>query len=210
MAIKPGYLLIAAGGGVFLYSGFKGKRVTAAMRNLISGQNPETLTNAYPIVTVPAAYGSGGSVPATPVAGVVGQGIAVDAEQYKGAGYVWGGAPAKGIGNWDCSSFANWVIGHDMGLAIPLTKAGAYTGATHGPPTGVWLLWTGAFNINRKDAAAGDLAVWQTHMGICINNSSMISALNPKLGTQITTIEGGAPVAEKLFIRRLKAVTPGG
>jgi cell wall-associated NlpC family hydrolase len=210
MPVKSSYLLFGAGGAVLLWSGFKGKKVTSAVRDLISGRNPEAQPLAYPIVTSSAAYAYGGGVAASPVGSVVGKGIAVDAEQYKGAGYVWGGAPARGIGNRDCSSFANWVIGHDMGLAIPLYKAGTYTGNSHGPPTGVWLLWTGAFNIARRDAAAGDLAVWQTHMGIVIDNNHMISALDSQLGTQITTIEGGAPTAEKLFIRRLKAVTPGG
>ena len=212
MPVKSSYLLVAGGGAVFLWSGFKGKKVSLAMRDLISGKNPETELEANPILTSPTAYGYGGAaVPASPSATVEGQGLATDAEQYKGAGYVWGGAPAKGVGNWDCSSFMNWVIGHDMGLAIPLYKAGTYSGSSHGPATGVWLVWTGAFNINRNDAAPGDLCVWQTHMGMCVDaGQHMISALDPSLGTQITTINGGAPPAEKLFVRRLKAVTPGG
>src|SRR5215471_1967736 len=209
MPLKPAYLLMAGGGALVLWSGFKGKRLTEAFRNLIAGHNPQNQALAYPITTSPSAYAYGSGVSANPQGTVVGIGIATDAEQYAGAGYVWGGAPAKGIGNWDCSSFANWVIGHDMGLAIPLTKAGQYTGQSHGPTTGVWLVWTGAFTINHKDAAPGDLAVWQTHMGIIIDGGQhMISALNPNLGTKVTTIAGGAPVAEKLFVRRLKAVTP--
>jgi peptidoglycan DL-endopeptidase CwlO len=192
-----------------LWSGFKGKKVTGAFRDLISGKNPQAETLAYPISTASSAFGYGSNVGVSASATGTGFGSAIanDALQYKGAGYVWGGSPAKGVGNWDCSSFSNWVIGHDMRLAIPLYAAGSYTGSSHGAPTGVWLVWTGAFTINRKDAAPGDVCVWQTHMGICIDNGQhMISALNPSLGTQVTTIDGGAPGGELLFMRRLKAV----
>jgi hypothetical protein len=42
-------------------------------------------------------------------------------------------------------------------------------------------------------------------MGICIDNGQhMISALDPRIGTQVTTIDGGAPPAEMLFVRRMK------
>jgi len=205
MPVKASYLLMAGGGALVLWSGFRGKKLTTGFRDLIAGKNPSLETLAYPISGADTAVGASGR------ATVVGVGIATDAEQYNGAGYVWGGAPARGIGNWDCSSFSNWVIGHDMGLAIPLYRAGSYSGQSHGPTTGVWLVWTGAFTIHRKDAAPGDLAVWQTHMGIIIDNGQhMISALNNRIGTGITTIDGGAPGGEVLFVRRLKAVTPGG
>lgn len=136
-----------------------------------------------------------------------GQQIATDALAYQGAGYSLGGAPANGIGDWDCSSFANWVIGHDLGLAIPLYSAGDYTGQSHGPTTLMWLAWTGCVNVSRSEVGAGDLCVWQTHMGIAISDSRMISAQNASNGTQVSGIDGFIS-GELLVCRRLKATLP--
>jgi len=131
--------------------------------------------------------------------------------QYKGASYVWGGAPANGIGNWDCSSFCNWVIGHDMDMAIPGNPAGTYTGQSHGAVTGQWLIWGGCTTVGHSGSAAvaGDLCVWQTHMGIAIGGGQMISAQTPGPDqTLVSAIDGFIP--ELLFIRRLNAVVQPG
>jgi cell wall-associated NlpC family hydrolase len=123
-----------------------------------------------------------------------------------GAGYRWGGAPAVGTGNWDCSSFVNWVVGHDCGMAIPGYAAGSYGGAEHGPATLSWLAWSGCTTIGHSGSAAqpGDLAVWQTHMGICTGPNTMISAQDPQNGTRISAIDGFIS-GELLYIRRLAA-----
>lgn len=211
MPIKGGYLLAAGGGIVLLYAGIKGKGAPQVLRSVISGQDPQATLTAYPIETSPQAYTTDSAVPAHGTTGAAGQQIADTARLGISGAYVWGGAPGWGKGHWDCSSFCNAVIGRDLGLAIPLFKAGTYHGQSHGPNTVVWLAWTGAFTINRRDAAPGDLAIWQTHMGIIVDNGDhMVSALNSNLGTKETTIKGGAPFMEKLFVRRLKAVTPGG
>jgi len=43
-------------------------------------------------------------------------------------------------------------------------------------------------------------------MGIIVDNGQhMVSALDQQDGTKQTTISGGAPFGEKLFVRRLKA-----
>src|SRR5215831_13559536 len=212
MPVKGGYLLAAGGGAILLWSGFKGKKWSAVLRNIISGRSPQSTITSYPIGTAPAAFTTpndltgGVGVAAHQHATQTGENIAGDAQQYIGAGYVWGGAPGSGQGHWDCSSFANAVIGRDLGMAIPLYKAGAYHGQSHGPTTVVWLTWSGAFTIKRQDASPGDLAIWQTHMGIIIDNGQhMVSALDQQDGTKQTTISGGAPFGEKLFVRRLKA-----
>jgi cell wall-associated NlpC family hydrolase len=206
MPIKGGYLLAAGGGAILLWSGLRGKSWSAVLRSVVTGKDPRTTLTAYSIQTSPAAYSAGtGSTGTTTGAGSAsGDQIAIDAEQYKGAGYVWGGAPGSGSGHWDCSSFANAVIGRDLGLAIPMYKAGTYHGQAHGPTTVVWLVWTGAITVPRNQARAGDIAVWQTHMGIFIDSQHMISALNSSLGTQVTTVSGGAPFGELLRVRRLK------
>jgi cell wall-associated NlpC family hydrolase len=214
MPVKSGYLVLAAGGGLLLWSGVKGKNWSQALRAIVSGKNPQTATlTAYPITTAQAAFSGGsgsGAVNASANATSTGISIATDAQRYVGTGYVWGGAPGDGQGHWDCSSFCNAVIGRDLQLAIPTYKSGAYWGQAHGPTTLVWLVWTGCFTIPRQDATAGDLAVWQTHMGIFIDNQHIISALDAQLGVRITTVSGAAPVGEVLRVRRLKAVTARG
>jgi len=209
MAIKPVTLGILGAGIIMAWAGVSNLSPITVVKNLLTGQNPATNAgNDAGINTsqYTSNAGSNSPVSASGSNGPLGQAIANDALQYQGAGYVWAGTPASGIGNWDCSSFCNWVIGHDESLAIPLYKAGKYTGTSHGPATGVWLVWTGAVTIDTKDAAAGDLAVWETHMGIVINNTEMISALDPSSGTQVTTFANGAPFGEVMVIRRLKVV----
>jgi peptidoglycan DL-endopeptidase CwlO len=207
MPIKGGYLLAAGGGAILLWSGFKGKKWSETLRNLISGKNPSITTTAYPITSAPAAFTTQDSTGVAAHASVTATSsdIANDAQRYIGSGYVWGGAPGNGAGHWDCSSFVNAVIGRDLGLAIPMYKAGAYHGQSHGPTTVVWLAWTGCFTIKKQDMAPGDLAVWQTHMGIITGPNRMVSAQDQQLGTRETTISGGAPFGEILFVRRLKS-----
>lgn len=209
MPIKGGYLIAAGGGAILLWSGLKGKSWSGALRDVVAGKDPRTALTAFPIKSSSAAFsggsGSSGGSGVGQSASAKAAAVASDAMQYKGAGYVWGGAPGSGAGHWDCSSFANAVIGRDLGYAIPLYKPGAYHGQSHGPTTLTWLVWSGAQTISRSQAQAGDLAVWQTHMGIFIDNGQhMISALGTNLGTQVTTIANGSPALEVLMVRRLK------
>jgi cell wall-associated NlpC family hydrolase len=208
--VKAAYLLAAGGGAVILYAGFKGKKWTSALRDITTGKNPGTDTTAYPISTAQAAYSvtaGGSSVAASPALTQTGEAISSDAMQYEGAGYTWGGVPGATGRTWDCSSFCNAVIGRDLHLAIPLYAAGTYHGQSHGPTTLVWLVWTGAFNINRSDVAPGDLIVWQSHMGIAVSNDEYISAYDTQKGTTVMPIKGGGPFGEVAVPRRLKAVT---
>jgi resuscitation-promoting factor RpfB len=71
MAIKPGYLLLAGGGAVVLWSGVKGHRWTTTLRDLVSGQKPTG--NELAITTSPSAYGYGtGVAPSASQTGVGG------------------------------------------------------------------------------------------------------------------------------------------
>lgn len=132
--------------------------------------------------------------------------IANDALRYNGAGYVYGGSPANGIGRWDCSSFVSWVMGHDLKMSIPMYPNGTYTGTAHGPVASQYLVWTGASTISRSSASAGDLACWLTHIGIVTGPNQMISALNERLGTIVSGIEGAGPAGEPMVIRRVSGV----
>lgn len=209
-----GFALGAIGaGGLFLYAGITGKDIPAAIRAIVSGKSPATAPVKNPITGITA-------IPDNPSGGTAtGQQIAVDALAYQGHPYCYGGSQAASTGGcpagqWDCSSFVNWVIGHDLGLAIPGYPPGAYDGTTHGPNTLMWLAWNGVTHIPRSEAGAGDIFCWQTHMGIATSNDSMISAQTPQSGTEVATgnISSFIP-GEILFVLRLKATLgpgPGG
>lgn len=213
MPVKGVYLAGAGIGSVMLYAGFKGKKWTDVTHALVGGENPSNVGQSYGITTSPAAFeptqtaSYGGSFGGIGGGTATGQQIAEDALLYKGAGYVWAGAPGGGHaeGHWDCSSFANAVIGRDLHMAIPMYGAGKYNGQAHGPNTIIWLAWPGAKRVPLHEASAGDLAIWQTHMGIVVDNLHMISALNSQIGTQVTTINGGAPPGEIVTIKQLVA-----
>jgi cell wall-associated NlpC family hydrolase len=197
-------LAAVAAGGLFLYSGITGKGVLAGVQAAVQGQAPSTVAQTNPIVQS-ADAGAPGAV-SGPTPSGSSPAAAQDALSYVGKmRYVWGGAPSSG--GVDCSSFANMVIGRDLKRAIPLYKAGSYDGSNHGPPTTVWLAWPGAVTVghNASQAIAGDICVWQTHMGIAIGGGKMVSARspssNPNIG--IDSIAGDVP-GEVLFVRRLK------
>lgn len=196
--IAVGAILV---GGLLVYSGVTGRGVLKTTQAVIQGTAPSTVAQDNPItVTNPPVTGTAAG------GGVVDGSIASIAESYIGADYVFGGAPAKGVGNWDCSSFVNWVVGVKAGRAIPRYAAGKYTGSTHGPVTTEWLVWTGAVFVshNPADAQPGDLCCWQTHMGIAIGGGEMVSARtekdNPPTGKGAIHLAG-----ELLYVRRLKA-----
>lgn len=207
MPVNGVYLAAAGLGGVILYAGFKGKKWTDVTHGVLSGKNPAGIGTSNPIVTSPVAYQQGsygyGGYAVGGGGTVAGSAIAEDALKYQGAGYVWAGTPGSGEGHWDCSSFCNAVIGRDLGMAIPMYGAGKYHGQAHGPNTVIWLAWPGCRKVSSP--APGILAIWQTHMGICIGGNKMISALDGRDGTKVTTIQGGAPSGEILVLKQLKA-----
>jgi len=210
MAVPGVALALVAAGGVLVYSGVENTSVAGVLRSLSKGKAPQP--GPFPA--------GGGGTPGVAQAGTeptgpgsaTGAAIAQDALQYKGAGYVWAGAPAQGIGHWDCSSFVNWVCGHDLGLAIPEFPAGTYDGSSHGPSSFTWAAWTGCVTVGNDaaQAQAGDLCIWMNavgHIGIAIGGGQMISALDPSDGTQVTPISGTA--SGVFLVRRIKAtITP--
>lgn len=142
--------------------------------------------------------------PAQSAGGVLagGPALAADALQYKGAGYVFGGA-ADRVGNWDCSSFVSYCMGHDLGHALP---GGGHYGDkgypphAHGPTTANYLLFGTA--ITRAQARAGDLVVSSEHMGIVISPTQYVSARTPAKGVGVDNLSdpfpGGSPVFRRV------------
>ncbi len=147
-----------------------------------------------------AAQESAGATP-----GSIGTGSDLSANLQSYAGkvkYVWGGAnPATG---WDCSGAVNYCACHNLRLDIPGIKGGQFTGKTHGPTTVEWITWTGCKTISRSEIQAGDLCVWQSHIGVAISNSEYVSAVDPAEGTKVGPIDGGGPSGETLVPRRIK------
>jgi cell wall-associated NlpC family hydrolase len=192
--------LIAAG-GVLVWSGVENEPVTAIFRGLARGKPPAKgppETYATPAAASDQQLDSGNTIGAT----ATGSAIANDAMQYNGHCYLYGGAPGpQGTSCWDCSSFVNWVLGHDLGYTLPGGLKG-YDGATHGPNTLLYLVW--GSSVSRKNVAAGDLCVWQTHMGIAISNTQLISAQDPAAGTGVASIDGTTEsLGQVLFCRRI-------
>jgi cell wall-associated NlpC family hydrolase len=135
--------------------------------------------------------------------------IAADAQKYVGEGYVWGGNAAQ-PGQWDCSSFVSYVLGHDLGLTLPGGRWGdpGFPPNSHGPTTGSYLLYGGP--INRGSVQAGDLVVWSSHIGIAISNSQIISARDPQEGTGVSGIDATTTsLGESVSFRRINASSGG-
>lgn len=195
-------------GFVLAWSGIRNRTLTDTARSLLQGKNPAAVPGAPPALGV----SSGGSAAVTTSAsgelsGASDSEIASTALQYQGHLYDFGGAPGPdGLGPWDCSSFSNFVIGVRLKMAIPGYSPGQYTGSVHGPTTLSYLAWTGCTTVGHDPSAAqaGDLAVWQTHMGICTGDGNMISAQGPNgtPSTVVSRIEG--PAGEFLTIRRIR------
>jgi hypothetical protein len=155
--------------------------------------------------TAPATGGTGGGGNAA---------IAADAQKYVGHTYVLGG-PSNPTSGWDCSSFASYVLGHDLGYQIP---GGAWAtatanGAIHGPVAADYKTWAGATTVAAPVAPApGMLLCWDTHVGfIASDGKSMISAYDTADGTTIHPDYGTAgPTGEALVIRQVNAAQSSG
>ena len=202
MAIPGLPVAFIAGGALLAWSGIYNQTLTSALGSLLKGNAPTPGPQVQ--ISVPTS----GSVTTTNSA------VANDALKYVGNKYVWGGAPGTTVGvdgGTDCSGFVNMVVGRDLKQAIPGYGAGAFNGSAHGPSTVSWLAWGGVSGIQQSELQAGDLVVWETHMGIALGNGQMISALDTNDGVKVTTIAGGSPTGEVLFCKRLtglSGVTP--
>jgi cell wall-associated NlpC family hydrolase len=201
-----GIALASVGAGVlFLWSGVSNQKVSVALQDLIKGTKPP----AGPLQSFGfGVAGGSSSASSTPIT-ATGSTIADDALKYRGHTYKYGGAPGtSGTAPWDCSSFCNWVLGHDLGMTLPGASSPGYSGASHGPATGGYMLWSRAQTVGRTGAssAAGDIVVWPTHMGIAIGGGQMVSATGPDgtPSTVVGNIDQGGPGGEgRPFIRRI-------
>jgi cell wall-associated NlpC family hydrolase len=149
---------------------------------------------------------------------VTGDQVAAAALRYQGAGYIYGG-PAARPGDWDCSSFVSYVLGHDLGLALPGGKFGApgFPPNAHGPVVEDYAKWNGAVTVGAP--ARGDLVCYvgagvNGHIGFAIGPNSdgvpeMVSALDSRDGTKVTPIQGEGPPGAPIVYRRILGVAAG-
>jgi cell wall-associated NlpC family hydrolase len=217
-------LLLIGLGGYLMWFGVKYWRGSGPavwpsypIKSVLQGRGLPAPEPAPPVSATLAAYESAvaqnipaAGTPGGPPGGSIGgSSVATDALRYAGHCYVFGGAARKGSGCWDCSSFVNWVVGHDLRLAIPGVPAGGYDGSSHGPVVAQWLTTSLCKSVTKYQP--GDLVIWgpNAHMGIVTSPGQMISALNPALGTRITPI-AAAHTGLPVFRRLVAAQSTGG
>src|SRR5262249_43731150 len=110
MGISVGAVALAGAGAVTVWAAMKGVGLASGVRTVLAGH--ALPAGEDPTITVDGSPSLSGGVegPASDVAAA--------AIRYVGAGHAYqygGGNPA----GWDCSGFTNWVLCHDLGLAIP-------------------------------------------------------------------------------------------
>jgi cell wall-associated NlpC family hydrolase len=165
----------------------------AALQGIVSG--------AKTAASSPGALNGPTGPAATSQAGGGGERIAAQALKYIGAGYQFGG-PADRVGNWDCSSFVSFVLGHDLGYPLPGGKWGdpGMPPHAHGPATGQYMLY--GKPVAASQVQKGDLVVSSEHMGIVVTTGSYMSAKTPVLGTGLGLYDkdfpGGTPVFRRV------------
>lgn len=197
-------------GGLFVYFGINNIPFLEGLREFLRGEppKPRPVTPAplppelNPLVSAIVRGGLG----STAGNGTTGGGTATDsipggssaivnaAKKYLGVPYVWGGHSAKGM---DCSGFVTVVL-KDVGVT-------GLPSMTH-TVTGQFLVWSGAQTVSRAQCQAGDLVCWTGHIGIAVDNASMIHAPTFGQNVQIGKIwNAPAPI-----IRRVKSTSSGG
>lgn len=132
-----------------------------------------------------------------PVAPPSGAQIAAAGRRYAGQRYVYGGN-ASSPGDWDCSSFISYVLGHDLALSLPSGRWGdpGFPPNSHGPVVVDYSQWAGAVTVTRPEP--GDLVIWDGlgaggHIGIYLGPNQMVSALDTRDGTLVSPIAGYGP-----------------
>ena len=104
----------------------------------------------------------------------------------------------------DCSGLVGYVLAVDFGILLPgLTTPWTPALGWHPPNAAAYQTWSKLTTVVRNAAWSGDLACWNTHVGICLSGSYMLSALNQADGLVVTPINGYGPAGEKLIIRRI-------
>lgn len=190
----PAVAAIAAG-AVLVVSGIRNASVIGALRDVMAGRAPQ---GTAPVV-VGGALGravGGGAVQDAPggpdapgtsagSSGGVGGRIVAQARSWLGVMYRWGGTTRDGV---DCSGLVYRCL-NGAGIQVSRKTSNGYR------------TWSGAYDIPRAQAAAGDLVCYHGHIGIAVSNTEMIHAYRtgkPVAQQRIYNGQGGP------IIRRVK------
>lgn len=166
----------------------------------IKSSGSASVVQTIPGVSGSTAAGGGGSIAGPTAPFIGGQAIATTALKYKGLGYVFGGN-ASAPGNWDCSSFVSYVLGHDLGHPLPGGKWGdpGFPPHTHGPTTSNYMMF--GTPVALSQVQPGDLVVSSGHMGIILSPTTYISARTPALGVGIDNFPANFPDGTPVYRR---------
>lgn len=206
-------LTTATVGGLLVYFGVKNVPVLEGLREFLKGKTPTprpaTRTTLPPELNPllgaiqrnniglgqrhPVDGGVDGGGLAGGIGGSTGNAISDSAKKYLGVPYVWGGHSKNGM---DCSGLVTVAL-KDIGVT-------GLPSMTH-TVTGQFLVWGGAQTVPRADMRAGDLVCWGGHIGIAVDNTSMIHA--PTFG-QVVQI-GKVWNVPAPVIRRVKSTSIG-
>lgn len=187
MALKAIPVAYCAVGGILVFSGIKGATLSDTARGILSG-NVNTIQATEGISINNSTTTNSGATPTGSSAS--GNQIIGAAMGYNGHRYVFGG-PSNPSSGWDCSSFASYVLGHDLGMLLPGNETWAKAtnnGSTHGPVADEFantprFTKVGNSPLNNQP---GDLLVWTGHVGFGTGNGGMFSAFDTQLGTLST------------------------
>ena len=172
------YLIVGAVGSLLITSALMNVSPADLVRGLVKLQPVTKRPSDVPVTAGSSGGGSSSSqaegafrdltAGASPAGSPLGTAVANDALSYVGrVPYKWGGADPSG---WDCSGFTSYILHHDNGIELP---SDIHTVSQQ------FYVWTGATTVHTKDAAAGDLACWVTHVGIMVDNTHMVNAPGP-------------------------------
>jgi len=206
MPVKAGYLLLAGGGGVFVWSGIAGKSVSSVFRQLAGGDSPtsaktaNTITGVAPVsssssVPIPGAGGvsaagampGSGSVPA----GAAGKMLSF-MESKVGHPYSENLSERRGPTDYDCSGLV-WAAAQAAGINIPAAESTTLGEApyfsTHG-----WQAIKKASEVQEADVCFfvgadpvntppfGPIG----HVGMCSQPGTLVSAYDTQKGVCYT------------------------
>ncbi len=170
---------LATAGGLLLYAGLKGVPVQDALRQVLATG------------TLPGGPAASQSAVPGGVKAPTGSAAADEFLSYVGkVPYLWGGATPAG---WDCSGSVTYVLHTRLGYDLPdnvHTVCLQFYG------------WKGAVKVSAPQA--GDIVLWPTHMGIAVSATAMVSALNPRAGTAVTSFSDAVPGSAPTFLRLIQ------
>ena len=143
MPVKGGYLALAGGGALLVWSGLAGKSWSQVLRGILQGRKPEATTTAYTIQGTPASAlgttttpGGTNSGASGPVGGTVAKNQAI--ARVLAAPYGWSSGVQWSdlVSLWDReSSWDNHALNHSSGAyGIPQSLPASKMGALANPP----------------------------------------------------------------------------